>query len=69
MAHYMMASNLEYGDMWNDQLSKLMLLFTLVLMQPDSSFFKNTVDPDQLASEEAIWLGSTVFSIQIVNQC
>ena len=29
--------------------------------------FKNTVDPDQIASEEAIWSGSTLFFIQFMN--
>ena len=27
---------------------------TLILLKPDVSFFENTVDPDQLASNEAI---------------
>ena len=29
--------------------------------------FANSVDPDQMASEEAIWSGSTLFVIQFVN--
>ena len=29
--------------------------------------FKNSVDPDQMASEEAIWSGSTLFFIQFMN--
>ena len=29
--------------------------------------FENSVDPDQMASEEAIWSGSTLFFIQFVN--
>ena len=29
--------------------------------------FANSVDPDQMASEEAIWSGSTPFVIQFVN--
>ena len=29
------------------------LSFTLVLLNQDLSFFENTVDPDQLASDEA----------------
>ena len=29
--------------------------------------FENTVDPDQMASEEAIWSGSTLFFIQFMN--
>ena len=33
-------------------------------------FFENTVDPDQLGSDEAIWLDSTLFSplfVQLVH--
>ena len=29
--------------------------------------FNNTGDPDQMASEEAIWSGSTLFFIQFMN--
>ena len=29
--------------------------------------FENSVDPDQLASEEANWSGSALFVIQFVN--
>ena len=29
--------------------------------------FENSVDPDQMASEEAIWSGSTLFFIQFMN--
>ena len=29
--------------------------------------FESNVDPDQMASEEAIWSGSTLFFIQVVN--
>ena len=29
--------------------------------------FANRVDPDQLASEEANWSGSTLFAIQYMN--
>ena len=29
--------------------------------------FKNSVDPDQMVSKEAIWSGSTLFLIQFVN--
>ena len=32
---------------------KLLLTLTLVLLNPDVSSFANSVDPDQLASEEA----------------
>ena len=37
------------------------VIFILVLLDPDLSIFENTADLDQLASDEAIWLGSTVF--------
>ena len=30
-------------------------------------YFANSVDPDQLASEEANWSGSALFVIQYVN--
>ena len=29
--------------------------------------FENNVDPDQMASEEAIWSGSILFFIEFVN--
>ena len=29
--------------------------------------FANSVDPDQLASEEAIWSGSALFAIKYMN--
>ena len=29
--------------------------------------FANSVDPDQLASEEANWSGSTLFAIKYMN--
>ena len=32
-----------------------------------SCFSKNSVEPDQLASEEANWSGSALFVIQYVN--
>ena len=36
-------------------------------MKPDINSLVNIVDPDQLASEEASWSGSTLFSMQHVN--
>ena len=33
----------------------------------DNPTFANSVDPDQMASEEAIWSGSTQSVIQFVN--
>ena len=38
---------------------------TLVLLNLDLSFFENTVDPDQMASLEAIWSGSILSSTLI----
>ena len=40
---------------------------TLVLLNPDIPVFANSVDPDQLASEEANWSGSALFAIKYVN--
>ena len=40
---------------------------TLVLLNPIYPAFANSVDPDQLASEEANWSGSTLFVIKYVN--
>ena len=40
---------------------------TLILLFTTNSTFANSVDPDQMASEEVIWSGSTLFVIQFVN--
>ena len=40
---------------------------TLVLLKPDVSSLENSVDPDQLASDEAIWSGSALLSLQPHN--
>ena len=40
---------------------------TLVLLNPDIPCFANSVDPDQLASEEANWSGSALFAIKNAN--
>ena len=37
------------------------------LLNLDFSFLQNTVDPDQLASDEASWSGSTLFSILLTT--
>ena len=42
-------------------------LLTLVLLNRLYPAFANSVDPDQLASEEANWSGSTLFAINYVN--
>ena len=42
-------------------------LLTIVLLNPDLSFFENTVDLYQLASDEAIWSGSTLLQTLIEN--
>ena len=39
---------------------------TLILLFTTTPTFANSVDPDQMASEEAIWSGSTLFVIQLV---
>ena len=46
---------------WNFGLRKKVLDHMLTLA------FANSVDPDQLASEEANWSGSELFPIQYVN--
>ena len=33
----------------------------------DNPYFANSADPDQMASSEAIWSGSTLFVNQFVN--
>ena len=40
---------------------------TLVLLNPDIPYFANSVDPDQLASEEANWSGSALFASRYAN--
>ena len=45
------------------------LSLTLILLNTDLSFFENTVDPDQLAFDEYILSGSTLFSIMPVFFC
>ena len=40
---------------------------TLILLNPDIPSFAKSVDPDQLASEEANWSGSALFAIKYVN--
>ena len=40
---------------------------TLILLFTTTPTFANSVDLDQMASEEAIWSGSTLFVIQFVN--
>ena len=45
----------------------LYLPITFVQLNPICPAFANSVDPDQLASEEANWSGSALFVIQYVN--
>ena len=42
-------------------------MLTLVLLNPLYPDLANSVDPDQLASEETNWSGSALFVIQYVN--
>ena len=42
-------------------------MLTLILLFMTTPTFTNNVDPDQMASEETIWSGSTLFVIQFVN--
>ena len=43
------------------------LILTIVLLKLDIPCLANSVDPDQLASEEANWSGSAQFAIKYVN--
>ena len=43
------------------------MLLTLVLLNPDPPWFENSIDPDQLASEEANWSRAALFAIKYVN--
>ena len=40
---------------------------THILLFTTTPIFANSVDPDQMASEEAIWSGSALFVILYVN--
>ena len=40
---------------------------TFILLFTTTPTLANSVDPDQMASEEAIWSGATMFVIQFVN--
>ena len=42
--------------------------YQLVLLNPDLSVFENTVDPDQLASEEGSKLFSTLLGYMHINE-
>ena len=43
-------------------------ILTLVLLNPDiAPVFANSVDPDQLTSEEANWSASALFAIKYAN--
>ena len=48
-------------------LSQKMKILILVLLNPDMPHIANSVDPDQLASEEANWSGSAPFVIKYVS--
>ena len=50
-------------------ISKYCLLFflTLLLLNTTCPVLANSVDPDQLASEEANWSGSALFVVKYVN--
>ena len=43
------------------------MLLTLLLLNTAFPVLANSVDPDQLASEEANWSGSALFVIKYVN--
>ena len=43
------------------------MVLTLLLLNTTCPVLTNSVDPDQLASEEAKWSGSALFVIKYVN--
>ena len=43
------------------------IVLTLLLLNMTCPVLANSVDPDQLASEEANWSGSALFVIKYVN--
>ena len=43
------------------------IVFTLLLLNTKCPVLANSVDPDQLTSEEANWSGSALFVIKYVN--
>ena len=45
----------------------LYMLLTIVLLNPDIPCFANSLDPGQLASEEANWSGSAPLAIKYAN--
>ena len=45
----------------------LNIVLTLLLLNMTCPVLANSVDPDQLASEEANWSGSALFVIKCVN--
>ena len=53
--------------MFKKQKCSVTILFALVLLIWICPAFANSVDPDQLASEEANWSGSALFAIKYVN--
>ena len=46
---------------------KFFVLLTLLLLNTTCPVLTNSVEPDQLASEEANWSGSALFAIKYVN--
>ena len=59
-------SNMLHKHHWQGTIFGTGML-TLVLKNPIYPAFANSVDPDQLASEEANWSESALFAIQYVN--
>ena len=67
-------SKLRPIDLQSDELPTALLnyslrvcMLTLILLFTTTPTFANSVDPDQMASEEAIWSGPTLFVIQFMN--
>ena len=62
---YMLANSLHKKDFVITR--KYISLLTLLLLNTTCLVLANSVDPDQLASEEANWSETTLFVIQYVN--
>ena len=61
--------NISHTELLSHMLTSVSLpsSLTLLLLNATCSVLANSVDPDQLASEEANWFGSALFVIKYVN--
>ena len=57
----------EQGKFLHITYKSMLGILNLWLLSQDLSIFDNTVDPDQLASDDAIWSWSTMFLTLLIN--